>query len=77
MKKEGKITDHLKLSDEGVRVFKQYKHNDTVFKFGKRYSEMNRKEKREYKRWLKKTEQWDSEVWLTNIELKTTAKKKI
>ena len=39
-----------------------------MFKFLKMYSDMNRKEKREYKRWLKKNKQWDSRVWLENLD---------
>ena len=38
------------------------------FYIDKRYSEMNRREKREYKRWLVKVQQWDGEVVCENID---------
>jgi len=34
----------------------------------KRYSEMNRLEKRKYKRWLHKNDMWDAEIVCENIE---------
>ena len=33
-----------------------------VFHIDKHYSDMNRREKRQYKRWLNKHNMWDSEV---------------
>ena len=34
----------------------------------KKYSEMNRRERREYKRWLSKNNLWDGEIVLENLE---------
>ena len=68
MKNKGEITERLIIADKKAKAFIPYRYKDPVFKFGKRYREMNRKEKREYKRWLKKTEQWDAEIVIENLD---------
>jgi len=42
----------------------------------KTYSQMNRREKREYKRWLDKRNMWDGEIVIENLERKNRLWKK-
>lgn len=41
-----------------------------IFRVNKRYSEMTKNQKLEYKRWLCKHDMWDSEVVIENLENK-------
>jgi hypothetical protein len=39
-----------------------------VFHIDKHYNDMNRRERREYKRWLEKHQLWDGAVVIENLE---------
>jgi len=39
-----------------------------VFHIDKHYNDMNRRERREYKRWLDKNNMWDGAIVIENLE---------
>lgn len=53
-----KIINWLRNIDKPVPVEEKRKNVPTYF-IDKHYDEMNRKEKREYKKWLRKNKLWD------------------